>query len=212
MAETGGPRDRGEQPLCRFPARLGARGAMLCSASPPGPKVPQIAAEQELCQRRGGVPRSLSPPPLAGSTEQCWNEMFMRKCIIQHFISSTLHVSLEQEPLRAFITIRAVMQRHFNQSCPCPRASCDGGEGLSWRLLVGSTRASHGCPIAAPPLPRAPQGADGPAWLSFRRSGNVPLGASALRTTSTILGCSWEDGTTRGPSPAGTHSRCQCWQ
>lgn len=68
-----------------------------------------MAAEQELCQQCGRVPATCHPPHTsAGSTEQRWSEIFIGKCIIQHFISSTLLVRLEQKPLRAFLTVRAV--------------------------------------------------------------------------------------------------------
>ena len=58
---TGGPRGGGEEPLCRSPARLGARGAMLRSAAPRGP--------QELCQRRGVVPAACHPLPWQGAQD-----------------------------------------------------------------------------------------------------------------------------------------------
>lgn len=155
MAETGGSSGRGRTAAVpRCPARLGVRGGMLLSASP-APKVPKT---QGLCRPRGRVPTARHPLLRRRARNQRRNEMFMRKCIIQHFISSTLHVSREQEHLRAFIAI-AVMQRRFNQSCASPQASPAGGGGLSPCLLVGSTAASLHCPSCAP-------GAVGSWWPS----------------------------------------------
>lgn len=97
------------------------------------------------------------PPSLAGSWEQCWDQMLMRKYIIQRFISSTSRPP-GAEPQRAFITVRALIKgsliRAARASGPCLRE--ERAEALS---ALGEHQGFPLLPLLCPGHPRGAGGA-----------------------------------------------------
>lgn len=148
--------------------------------APPKPEVTKWPLSRSSVSSMAGSP-SLSPS-LAGSSEQCWDEMLMRKCIIQHFISGTSQPP-GAEPQRAFITVRALIKGSLIRAAcapgPCMREERAGA--------LSAPGGHQGFPLLPLLCPGHPQGTGGPGELSLCRSGDVPVS-----TTGTTLGCPWD--------------------
>lgn len=186
--------------MLRFPARLGTRSDAPLPAplpAPPKPEVTKWPLSRSSVSSMAGPP-SLSPF-LAESSEQCWDEMLMRKCIIQRFISGTSQPP-GAEPQRAFITVRALIKGSLIRAA-CAPGPCMREERAGALSAPGGTRASHCCPCSA---------------LGTRRAlvarGSCPCAGVGM-SPSVPLEPPWDvHGTGMGTSSsAGTHSWPHCW-